>query len=160
MANKLFQLYKKCALQLRCRNFTIIVYGFKACTILSLGLWSLLCQLSIPAQSSLDSVAQSLTWIPDRNEGYPELELVLWPVLQQRLSLGQLRFHVEVGEEHQHRVGGYKNEYVPKAVQVWKIDRGPGLAEDPVIDPAEHRNCPDGRRSDAQAVDPLVTNSV
>jgi len=120
---------------------------------------SLLSALSTP-ESSLDGVSQGLTWIPDRYEGYPEFELVLRPVLEKRLSLGQFRFHVEIGKQHQHCVSGYEDENVPEAVQVRKIDRRPGLAENPVINPAENSHSPDCRRSDSEAVNPLVSNSV
>lgn len=108
----------------------------------------------------LDGGAQCLTWISNRYERYAELKLIFWPILEQRLPLRQLRFHIEICEQHQHRVCSYEYEYMPKAVQIWKVDCRPGLAKHPIVDPTKNCHAPNCGGTQAQTINALITNSA
>ncbi len=80
-----------------------------------------------------------------------DFALVRRPKLENGLLVGALLPGVQVSVEDAARVGGDADENVPEAVEVGEPDRGPGVAEQAVVDPAKEGRAPEEGRADAQA---------
>lgn len=95
----------------------------------------------------------------DGHVRHAQLKGVMRPILELGPTLGSFVTDEKVRKQHASRVRRDEDQDVPKTVQIREVDPGPGVAEHPVIDPANDGQHQDGGVSHSQPVHALILDA-